>query len=126
MSTLISFILLIKDKGNHCYTHEMDAAYFLINVVVSIAFHLLFIFVCPCPCSRQCCKAFGIGQYYVFIYLVDYWVLLGISWCSSFSPRFSSALLVCLLSVSHSNCSYIFSLVICSPFGKFNWYLFLF
>lgn len=53
-----------------------------------------------CYFSPQCCKTFGISQYHVFIYLVDYWILLGIRWWSRFSPRFSSALLVCPLSIS--------------------------
>lgn len=73
--------------------------------------------------GQQCCKAFGISQYNVFICLVDYWILLGISWGSSISPRLSSALLVRpLIQIVHISIiiHYLLniSLVIYSSFGK--------
>ena len=52
--------------------------------------------------SQHCSEAPGICEHNVFIYLVDYWVLLGIFRWSIFSTSLPSALLVCALSLSLS------------------------
>lgn len=96
--TFINFFLFIRTR-----------AIIIIKCLICVPSISQAINVLYCYFSRQCCKAFGISQYYVFIYLVDYWILLGISWWSNFISRFSSALLVCPLSLSHSNCSNILS-----------------
>lgn len=112
---LLTSFLLIKDQSNYYYAFEMSAAYFLVIVVVCCFSPFPNFY---CRFSRQCCETFGISQYHVFIYLVDYWILLGISWWSSFSPRFSSALLVCPLSLSFSTCLNIFSFMMYWSFSK--------
>ena len=45
----------------------------------------------------QCCEAYRVSKYNVFVYLVDRWILLGNCWRSNFDNWFASALLVCVV-----------------------------